>query len=281
MDIDAYLARIDLAERPASTLAGLSALHRAHLRAVPYEDLDVQLGRPVGLEIAPIYDKIVRRRRGGWCYEMNGIFGWALGELGFDVTRVTGAVTRDMLGGMAEGNHLVLHVALPEGSYVADVGFGDGPLDPVKVVEGPFESAGFEFGLARLDEDWWRLTNHPKGAAPTFDFNLNRAEESLLAAGCQTLQTWDQSPFVQNAVAQRHTPEGLVILRGRTLRRLTPHDRTDRLIADAADFVETLEQDFGLDLPEAVTLWPKVVARHEAVMSGREPPGVLGPIVSS
>jgi N-hydroxyarylamine O-acetyltransferase len=95
------------------------------------------------------------------------------------------------------------------------------------------------------------------------------------------LQTSDQSPFVQNAVAQRHTLDGLVILRGRTLRRQTPHGQTDRLIADAGDLVETLAKDLGLDRPEAATLWPKIVARHEAVMSGRAPAGVLGPIVSS
>src|SRR5215475_3747002 len=114
MDIDAYLDRIGLKARPAPTLEGLTTLHRAHLRAIPYEDLDVQLGRPVTIERPPIYDKIVGRHRGGWCYEMNGIFGWALGELGFRVTRTTGAVMREAWGEMAVRNHLVLRVELPE-----------------------------------------------------------------------------------------------------------------------------------------------------------------------
>jgi N-hydroxyarylamine O-acetyltransferase len=280
MDVDAYLDRIGLARRPAPTLAGLTTLHNAHLQAVPYENLDVQLGRSVTIEVPQIYDKIVRNRRGGWCYEMNGIFGWALGELGFDVTRATGAVLRAVRGEAAEGNHLVLRVALPEGLYLADVGFGDGPVDPIKIVEGPFESAGFCFGVARVDASWWRLTNHPQGSAASFDFNLERADEARLASVCQLLQTSEQSPFVQNAVAQRHTSDGLILLRGRTLRRLTPLSQTDRLIADAGELVQVLASDFGLELPEAATLWPKIVARHEEVMSGRAAPSPMGPIVS-
>src|SRR6185295_17124123 len=160
MNVERYLARIGLDFRPAATLHGLSTLHRAHLRSISYENIDVQLRRPVTIQRAPIYDKIVSRRRGGWCYEMNGVFGWALGELGFDVARATGAVRRDSMGEVSEGNHLVLKVALEEGVFLADVGFGDGPLDPIRLAAGPFRSAGFEFALAALDKKWWRLTNH-------------------------------------------------------------------------------------------------------------------------
>lgn len=264
MQLRAYLDRIGLAEPPAPTLAGLTAVHRAHLRAIPYEALDVQLGRSIPLDVAASFEKIVRRGRGGWCYEMNGLLGWALTELGFDVTRVTGAVIRAVFGNVVEGNHLVLRVALPEGVYIADVGFGDGPIDPFKLQAGPFEAGGFRFELAPLDKDWWRLTNHPQGTVPSFDFNLIPVDEARLASMSHLQQTWDQSPFVQNAVVQRHTPEGLVILRGRTVRHLTPHGQTDRLLDDAADLVATLSREFGLELPEATSLWPKIVARHEA-----------------
>ncbi len=271
MELDAYLDRIGLAERPAPTLAGLRAVHRAHLLAIPYDALDIQLKRPVTTDVAASFDKIVRRKRGGWCYEMNGLLGWALGELGFDVTRSTAAVIRASLGGMAEGNHLVLCVALREGQYLADVGFGDGPLDPIQLVEGPFESSGFQFGLARVDNDWWRLTNHPHGSVPSFDFKLDRVDEARVASMNELLQTWDQSPFVQNAVVQRHTPDGLVLLRGRSLRRVTPHGYTDRLLTDADDLVETLARDLGLTLPEAATIWPQIVARHEAWLASPPP----------
>lgn len=266
MNIDAYLARIGLDHRPPPTLEGLRQVHRAHLMAIPYENLDVQLGRPVTIERPAIYEKIVNRRRGGWCYEMNGLLGWALGELGFRVTRATGAVVRSLMGEFSTGNHLVLRVDLVEGVYLADVGFGDGPRDPFAITEGPFASYGFNFSLARLDEDWWRFSNDPRGGAPNFDFNLAAANENLLSEKCKFLQTSPQSPFVQNFVAQRHVAGGLKILRGRTLRHLTAHDTTQRLIESAEDLVATLRNEFTLEVPEAATLWPKICKRHEDVL---------------
>lgn len=269
MNVENYLARIGLDRRPAPTLDGLTALHRAHLLAIPYENIDVQLGRPVTIERPAIYEKIVNRRRGGWCYEMNGLLGWALGELGFDVRRATGAVMRGAKGELAEGNHLVLRVALPEGIYLADVGFGDGPRDPIPVLPGPFESHGFRFELAPLDESWWQFTNDPRGGAPHFHFNLAPADEGLLAEKCAFLQSSPKSPFVQNLVAQRHVADGMEILRGRTIRLVTPHGAEERLIADADDLVATLSGVFGLDMPEVASLWPKICERHEQVMAQR------------
>jgi N-hydroxyarylamine O-acetyltransferase len=271
MDIDRYLSRIGLRERPRPNLAGLKALHRAHLLAIPYENLDVQFGRRVTIQRPAIYEKIVEQGRGGWCYEMNGLLGWALGELGFRVTRATGSVMREVSGDAANGNHLVLRVELPEGLYLADVGFGDGPRNPVRVAAGAFHSDGFDFSLRRVDDAWWRLINDPRGGAPSFDFNLSPADEMLLAAKCDYLQSDPSSVFVQNLVAQRHVPGGLEILRGRTIRSIRAGGIENRLIADADDLVRTLRDVFALDVPEAAALWPKVTARHEEVTAQKAP----------
>ena len=274
MDIGAYLDRIGLAERPSADLAGLTAVHRAHLQAIPYENLDVQLGRPVTIERAPIFEKIVGRKRGGWCYEMNGLLGWALGELGFRVTRATGSVMRVASGAASDGNHLVLKVALEEGIYLADVGFGDGPLDPIRIAPGEFAAHGFAYSLSRVDDDWWRLHNHAQGGAPSFDFNLAPADETLLERQCAWLQTDAESPFVQNAVCQRYFEGGVAVLRGRVLRTITPGDSDDRLIGDADEYLAVLNDTFGLDVPEAARLWPAIVARHDALFA--EPSGSPG-----
>jgi len=268
MELKRYLDRIGFSGPARADLATLRALHQAHLLAIPYENLDVQLGNPVTIERPQIYEKIIGRRRGGWCYEMNGLFGWALAEIGFRVTRATGAVRRDLMGDVMVGNHLVLRVDLDEGTYLADVGFGDGSRDPIKVEAGPFRSHGFEFRLSKEEGAWWRVHNHQLGGAQTFDFKLDPADESQLAERCHFLQTSEMSPFVQNAVCQRHTPTGLTILRGRVLRRLTQEAISEeRLLADAEDFVSVLAEDFDLDVPRARTLWPKIVARHEAVLA--------------
>ncbi|MDE2134179.1 MAG: arylamine N-acetyltransferase [Alphaproteobacteria bacterium] len=269
MHIDAYLERIAFAGPVRPDLATLTALHHAHLQAIPYENLDVQLGRPVTIERAPIFDKMVARRRGGWCYEMNGLFGWALAELGFRVTRSAGAVMREVSGDASIGNHLVLKVELEEGLYLADVGFGDGPIDPIRIESGRFSSRGFGFALSRESGGWWRLHNHKGGGAASFDFNLAPADEALLARKCDWLQSNEESVFVQNAVCQRYTADGLAILRGRVLRTLTPLGHTDRLIAGAGEYVSVLDEVFALPLPEAAALWPKICARHEALMAQR------------
>ena len=191
MNLDAYLARIGLSHRPPATLGGLTAIHRAHLTAISYENIDVQLGRTVTIERPAIYDKIVGRRRGGWCYEMNGILGWALGKLGFKVTRVTGAVMRAAAGDAKNGNHLVLRVELPEGIFLADVGFGDGPRDPIRIVPGPFTSHGFAFELSRQGGDWWRLV-----ASLFLHFGMLHLSMNMLAM-------WVLGPFVELALGFR------------------------------------------------------------------------------
>lgn len=267
MNIDAYLQRIGLRERPAATLAGLKKVHQAHLLAIPYENIDVQLRRPVTIERPAIYEKIVARGRGGWCYEMNGLLGWALGELGFNVTRATGSVMREVAGDATNANHLVLRVELPEGIYLADVGFGDGPRDPVPVAAGAFHSHGFDFSMRRVDETWWRLHSHPNGAAPSFDFNLAPANEKQLAAKCEELQTDPQSHFRQNLFCFRHTKRGVTSIRGRVLRKITPHKITERVIADADDLLTVFREELGIDVPEARSLWPQIAARHEEVLA--------------
>src|SRR4051812_21810770 len=121
MNLEAYFDRIGYAGPRGADLATLTALHRAHLAAVPYENIDVQLGRPVVVDPAAAYARIVGKgRRGGWCYEMNGLFGWALDQLGFNVTRMAGGVVRELIGQNAVGNHLVLRVDFPEGPWIAD-----------------------------------------------------------------------------------------------------------------------------------------------------------------
>jgi N-hydroxyarylamine O-acetyltransferase len=272
MDIGAYLERIAYSGPMRQDLATLVALHHAHLFAIPYENLDVQLGRPVTIERPAIFDKIVTRKRGGWCYEMNGLFGWALAELGFKVTRSAGAVLREQRGDEAIGNHLVLKVELDEGIVLAGVGFGDGPLDPIRVADGSFVSNGFKFALTRMDDGWWRLQNHQNGGAPSFDFNLAPADEHLLAERCFWLQSSPESPFVQNAVLQRHVAGGLWLMRGRVLRKVTAAEQKDYLIDSASEYVGVLSEAFGLTVPGAAELWPKICARHEVLEAERERP---------
>lgn len=270
MDLQAYFDRIGFSGPARPDLATLQALHRGHALAISYENFDVQLGRPSTIEPSAAFDKIVRRGRGGWCYEMNGLLGAALEAVGFKVTRLAGGVHRGTLGDAMVGNHLVLLVELEDGPWIADVGFGDGPRDPFPLREGPVVSEGFEYRLEHLPDGWWRLHHRPDAGPPHFDFRTTPADPALLEAKCQELQTSPQSSFVLNAIAQRHARGEIRLLRGRVFRRVRPDGHDEHVIGSADEFVAVLRDEFELDLPEAATLWPRICARHEEVFAAAQ-----------
>ena len=267
MDLQAYLDRIGYAGPATPDLATLCALHRAHLLAIPYENLDVQLQRRVTTDPTHAYDKIVRRRRGGWCYEMNGLFGWALEQVGFRVMRMAGAAMREVRGDTTIGNHLVLRVELEGEPWIADVGFGDGSIDPFPLRQWERAIWGFPFRLQAMEGGWWRFHNHANGGAKSFDFQVQPADPALLAGRCEWLQSSPESGFVQTLVAQRFRAGTVLQLRGRIFREVSPSGFTERLLGSADELVSVLREDFTLDVPEVATLWPRVVTRHEQLLA--------------
>lgn len=266
MDVQAYFDRIGFTGTARPDLATLTALHRLHLRAIPYENLDVLLGRPVSLAPEAAFEKLVTARRGGWCYEMNGLLAAMLEEIGFSVTRMAGAVMRAERGDVTLGNHLVLRVDLDR-PYIADVGFGDGILEPIPLAFGPHHCAGYDFRLEHLEDDWLRFHNHALGGPPYFDFQLRPADPEQLNATCQWLATSPDSIFAQTALGFRHTPDGIVALLGRTIRRVRPGEKTTESIDSADHFVSVLKREFGLDVPEVAALWPAICAKHDELFA--------------
>lgn len=266
MDLAAYLARVGFDGAPRPDIATLRALHRAHLEAIPYENLDVQLGAPSTPDPAAAFAKLVTRRRGGWCYEMNGVFGAALEAIGFKVTRLAGGVMREVAGDGQIGNHLVLIVDLDQ-PWVADVGFGDGLIEPVPLRDAAIRQGVFDFRLEDLRDGWWRLHNHPEGGARSFDFDLAVRDESKLAERCTFLQTDPSSLFVRNAVIQRHGDGAMAMLVNKVLKRVSATGVTREEVPNADAYISTLRDVFGLDVPGAATLWPRIEERHAAMLT--------------
>ena len=267
MDLPAYFARIGYAGDPRPDLATLREVHRAHLLAIPYENLDPQLGRTCIVDPAAAAEKLVGRGRGGWCYEMNGTLGLALEAIGFRITRMAGWVMRGDKGPRVGGNHLVLRVDLDEGPYIADAGLGDGLLEPVPFRAGAYRVAGYDFRLEVLPDRWWRFHNHDMGGATYFDFQDQPADPAQLDATCHWLSTSPDSVFTQTTMAFRHTTGGINVLLGRVLRRVTPGAKTDTVLPSADAFVEALRTEIGVDMPEAAGLWPKICAQHDKVFA--------------
>ena len=269
MEITRYLARIGFTGDAATDWPTLATLQRLHLHSIPYENLDVLLGRTTGPDPAAAYHKIVERGRGGWCYEMNGVFGWALQALGFRVTRLASGVMRSTSGDTGIGNHLVLRVDLDDGPVLADVGLGGGALSPLRLVDGPLVSDGLAFRLEALEGGWWRFHNHAGLMPPDFDFHPDCVDEALLAATCHRLQTDPDSIFVRNLICMRFADDGRRLLLGRVLKHWTPTGSRDRLLDSPDELIDVLKRDFGIDEPEAAALWPSICARHEAMCASQ------------
>lgn len=264
MELDLYLKRIGFAGEPRPDLETLRRVHRAHVETIPYENLDLQLGVPVDRTPEAAFEKLVLRKRGGWCYEMNGLLGWALEEIGFKVTRLAGGVHRETYGDDMIGNHLVLLVDLDE-TWIADAGFGDGLIEPIPLEEGPFKTGPLDCMLQRIENGWWRYNNDPEGGAPSFDFHPDVRDESLLEQSCRRLQTDPASSFVLNAVVQRWVNDEHISLRGRVFTKVSESGKTSSILPDASTYAQMLERDFNLTVPDAASLWPKICARHDEV----------------
>ncbi|MHB8816749.1 MAG: arylamine N-acetyltransferase family protein, partial [Steroidobacteraceae bacterium] len=189
-ELPAYLHRIRFDGSVRPDLATLRAIHRAHQYAIPFENLDVLLRRPVVLDLEANYHKIVCRRRGGWCYELNGVMGWALKQMGFEVMRMSAGVMRVRAGDAQLGNHLCLLVRLDQ-PYLVDVGFGGSLMEPLPLRATEREDRPYRLGLSELEDSYWRFAEiaHGDGDAFSFDFRAAPADEGLLAKKCRFLQT--------------------------------------------------------------------------------------------
>lgn len=260
MRLTAYLDRIGYNGSVRPDLPTLIALHRAHLLAIPYENLDIHLGRPLALDEEHFFAKLVEARRGGWCYEMNGLFAWALRQIGFAVDLLAGTVNRAAQGDGAQGNHLVLLVRL-ERPYLADVGFGNGFLEPLPLQPGTYRQGYRSFSLSVAGDRWHYQPGVEDG--PGYDFTLAPHRIADFADQCHRQQTSPASGFVRTTVCHRLTPEAVVSLRGVVLSVATARGVEQRELADAGEYRATLEQRFGLHIPDTPILWERVWERHQ------------------
>ena len=270
MNLADYLTRIEYQGPIRPDLDCLNAIHQLHLLNIPYENVDVQLRRPLDQDLERIFEKIVHRGRGGWCYEMNGLLEWALGQIGFDVMRLTGGVARKERGDEVLGNHLVLSVKLDE-PYIADVGLGNGLIEAIPLRPDRFRQGHREFRLELLDDEIWRFHNFPGAIPLDFDFIFAPADEALLARTCESLQSDPDSMFRQNLICQRLRRDGVHLLLGRVLIFFGESGQTKTTLNSAQELSDSLLNVFGLSDADTLELWPEVVARHEVLFGDSVP----------
>ena len=271
MRLETYFDRIGYTGPATPTLDVLGDLLRAHILSVPFENLDVQLGQSLTIEPEAAFDKIVNRNRGGWCYEHNGLFGWALSEIGFDVTRVAAAVMRADRGNIADNNHLTLLVRTDDkDTWLVDVGFGGSMIAPIQLREDEHDQAPFRIGLRQLDANRWQFWEDAGDGEFSFDFAAEAADEAALDRKCRYLQTSPDSSFVLNLVAQIRLPDAHTTLRGKVFSQASSEGIATRILESPDELVTTLREQFGLDVPEVADLWPRIEHRHAELFREKE-----------
>ncbi len=277
MDLRAYLDRIAYLGPLQTDRATLAALMQAQLTAVPFENLDQQLWRPVGADVASAYAKIVERRRGGWCFELNGLLGWALSEIGFGVDVLAGHVGENGSTRDKPANHKFLRVSIDDETppLFVDVGFGGSLFAPLPFAAGQWEQPPYTLTLSEEDSGFMRFTEAAHGRTNAFDFRTDPVPEDYFDAINDWLQTHEDSPFRRTLTIQKRLPDRRIVLRGRVLQILTPASADESILPSREAFVSCIVDRFGLDVPEIGSVWPVMMERH-AELFGETADGAPG-----
>jgi N-hydroxyarylamine O-acetyltransferase len=253
-DLESYFIRIKYSGAREPTLGVLRELQYRHAESIPFENLDVLLGRQIRLDPGSLAGKLIHSRRGGYCFEQNGVFWRVLNALGFTVTPLAARVRWLVPDDVATGRtHLLLRVDLPEGPHIVDVGFGGlNPTAPFALVLGREQTTSLEtyrivqwagtegYELqARLGEIWAML----------YRFTL---EPQMLPD--QEISNWfvstsPTSRFVQNLTLARPAGERrLTMFNDQFTIRYRDGRVEERTLAGAEDLIDTVRQYFDLDL---------------------------------
>jgi N-hydroxyarylamine O-acetyltransferase len=240
-----YLDRIGLEGPLQSDFRTLARLQQAHLDAVPFENLSIHLGEPIDLTLDALVHKIVGRRRGGFCYELNGAFGALLAALGFRVTLLAARVFDGKGGWGPPYDHLALRVDLDE-PWLVDVGFGAFSRQPLRLAARDEQSDGHARFLL-IDADHGDVEVHMDDK-PNYLLDLRPRALADFIATCWWQQTSPLSHFTQSLVCSLPTPTGRITLSDRVLIRTDNGQRSQTSFETDEDILAAYEQYFGLRL---------------------------------
>jgi N-hydroxyarylamine O-acetyltransferase len=264
--LDGYLKRVGLTHAGPPDLDTLRRLHAAHVAAIPFENLDILLGRGVGLELDTLRDKLIARRRGGYCFEQNTLFLAILRELGYEAVAMEARVRA---GGTAlrPRTHMVLVAEIDAAGWLADVGFGgEGMLEPVPMdgtASMPF--AGLTYRV--VEEAELRVLQMGRGAAweDQYAFALQPVPAVDFEMANWFTSTYPRSPFVRTLTVQRTTRDVRYVLRYPSYTEIRESGSVTRDIS-RGELLPLLRDTFLIELPEG-TVFPAIDSRTESAFA--------------
>ena len=248
MDIKAYLQRINYAGPLEPSAETLGELQLAHLRTVPFENLSIHSGELIVLDDHALFEKIVRRRRGGFCYELNGLFAGLLRALGFEVTMLSARVANAAGIFGPDFDHMALLVTLAE-RWLVDVGFGDSFLQPLRLDEQNDQVQGNRSYRIDREGEYRALLQRSfdREWKHQYRFTPKPYHYSDFAEMCRYHQTSPESHFTKERICSRATNEGRVTLSGlRFIVTAGDGKRQEQMLTNPEDYATILRDHFGI-----------------------------------
>ena len=253
MDITRYLQRLNYSGSTSPTAETLRQLHLAHLQTVPFENLSIHSKEPIVLDDTSLFKKIVERRRGGFCYELNGLFASLLRALGFSVVKLSARVANANGEFGPEFDHMTLMVTAPDAPqtrWLADVGFGDCFNEPLLLDSREAHEQGARSYRLDATEDYLVLMQREGNEEwkPQYRFSFKPHEYSDYAEMCHFHQTSPQSHFTKARVCTRTTSEGRITLNELRFITTVNGERNERMLDDETAYQSILREQFGIEM---------------------------------
>lgn len=250
MDVHGYLRRLGVSHAGPPSVEGLFAIHRAHVSVIPYENLEIHLGRPTTIDPEESVERIIAGR-GGYCFHLNGALALLLETLGYDVTRHRGSVFHaSRPGPVPPDNHAALTVRVGGGRWLVDAGLGDAIYEPMPLRAGTVTQGPYAYGLTPSPtvSGGWRFTHDERARSFTgMDFADEAVTMDAFADRHVVLSTSPESAFVAFPQVGRRTADGVDFIRGCVLFET---GRSKRVLRSADEWFGVVADVFGMPLPD-------------------------------
>ena len=255
MEIEKYLERIGYKGSIKPTIGLLNALQKKHLLNIPFENLDIHYKIPIDLNLANIFEKVVIKRRGGFCYELNGIFHELLNSIGFNVKMVSARVfNQEQQIFSPEFDHLAIIAKIDSIDYLADVGFGEFAFGPLKIELNTIHNdERGSFRIERYDDLYYNVSKQVgENWVPEYMFTLKKRDLSEFKDMCHYHQTSPLSHFTQNKFCSLPTENGRITVTAKKI-KITEGDSVAELqLNSEEEFLVALEKYFHIRLNDSI-----------------------------
>ena len=248
--ISKYLKRINFINDPSVSKECLFELQKAHLLSVPFENLDIHNNKTIVLKYELLFDKVVKNKRGGFCYELNGLFFDLLTSIGFNAQLISGRVHNKQGSYGEEFDHMAIIVTINQSEYLVDVGFGKFTLEPLLLEQQNINTDALgDFCFTQFDQSYWLINEVIKSEYhPQYKFKKIKRNLSDFEDMCNFHQTSSLSHFTKSKLISILTTDGRTTLTNTTLKQSNGRKFSIVDIGSDLDFMVKLKQHFNIEI---------------------------------